>query len=125
MDIKKSTLYKAIVTLLKNKKNVESTKPRINEKIVHDMDQFDPDGKKRKLHKGIPWSSEEAEQEAWDHVVYCVKKAGIGQFINRKFKSYEKTVDLNLCQKRRKFKKISKEEINKKYKNDYKIGEIK
>ncbi len=146
MDIKKSLLYKAISKVLskeklvkvmgeinekeviitchdKHDKKLVPTKPRTNEKIIHDIEELDPKGEIRKLHKGIPWSSDEEEKESWGHMISYTKIAGVARFIERRSRPYEKTVNINSCQKRRKFKKMSQKKIDKKYKNYYKVGE--
>jgi len=123
MDNKKSILYKAVYPITQGE-NVKCIKPTINEKIVYNMEDVDEYGKNRKLHKEIPWSSEEVEQDSWKSVEYYVEKVGIGRFTKRRFRPYERGTNVNLSQKRRKFKKISQEEINKKYESNYKIKKL-
>lgn len=135
MDIRKSQEYKALRKVVKKEileaitgikeemvicgecgEGVKPTIPRINEHILHDIDELDPDGKIRKLHKGKPWDSKEEEEESWRHFVSYVKKAGVPVFNKRQSRPYQKTSDINLCQNRRKHKKTIKNNGN------YKIG---
>ena len=130
MDVKKSLCYKAIAPLVTRDEmmilschngTVKPLRPRINEKMVHDMEEFDPNGDIRKLHKGIPWTDEETEQKSWREVEYYVKKVGVRRFVEHKSRPYEKTANLNLCQRRRKFRKRSKEDIDEQYESNYRI----
>lgn len=137
MDIRKSQEYKALRKVVKKEileaitgikeewvicgdgEKVEPTKPRINEYIIHDIDELDPDGKIRKLHKGKPWDSEEEEEISWQYFVKYVKKAGVPVFNKKKSRPYQKTSNMNLCQNRRKDRKTIKNN------GKYKVGEKK
>ena len=134
MDIRKSQEYKALRKVLKkdvlekltgviddmemvvssHTLNLTPTKPRINEHIIHDMYELDHNGDIRKLHKDISWDSEEDEEESWKYFVAYVEKVGVARFNKRRFRPYEKTSNLNLCQRRRKDRKTIKS--NGKYK---------
>jgi len=134
MDIRRSQEYKALRKVLKKEileavtgikeemvisgeYEVKPTKPRINEHIIHDINELDPDGRIRRLHKGKPWDSEEEEEESWQHFIEYVKKAGVPVFNKRGSRPYQKTSNINLCQNRRKHKKIIKNN------GKYRLGE--
>ena len=133
MDIRKSQEYRDLRKVVKKEileevtgikeemvicgecgEGVEPTKPRIIEHIIHDIDELDPAGKIRELHKGKPWESEEEEEESWQHFVKYVEKAGVPVFNTRRSRPYQKTSDINLCTKQRRHKKTIKN--NGKYK---------
>jgi len=98
------------------------TKPRTNEKIIYDIDEYNKGGRNRKLHQGIPWSSEEAEEASWKSVEHYIKKAGVGRFIKKRSRPYQKSFSFRLCQKRSNFRKLSIEEQNKGFESNYKVG---
>lgn len=136
MDIRKSQEYKALKKVLKREvleaitgikeeivisggygEKVKPIKPRINEHIIHDIDELDPDGEMRKRHKVGPWDSEEDEEKSWRNFVVYVEKAGVPVFDKRQSRPYQKTSNINLCQNRRKHKKTIKNN------GGYKVGE--
>jgi hypothetical protein len=137
MDIKESLVYKAVEPLVTKKEIVVSksetinrvypTEPRENDKIIRTIKELDDSdlrsGRIRKLYQGADWSSEEAEQEGWRTVIHLVNNAGVDRFNSKRWRPYSRTPDMNLCLKRRKFKKIDQEEIKKQFECNYQIGE--
>lgn len=128
MEIIKIIRYKAIEPL--NKEEIvcdhilSPIELRSNEEVVYNLEEFDPKGKIRELYKykDNSWSSEESEQKAWEKVKYSVIESGVARFITQRFRSYEKTPNMNLCQRRRKFRKMSDERICQEYKCNYQVG---
>jgi hypothetical protein len=103
---------------------LEQTKLRENEKNIFDIKELDPDGHIRKLHKGVPWSSDEAEEESWGHFKKYVERVGVPRFLERRLRPRKKTSNnMKLCLNRSKFKRRSQEQINKLFKSNYKVGD--
>lgn len=128
MDIKESLWHKALSPYVKKGEDdgivlsyhsgeINPTKPGENRKVVHTMEEFDPDGRVKKFHEGLEWTDEETEEESWKAIIRYVEKAGVEQFVKRRGRPYTRNADFNLSQKRRRFSKLSREEVEEKFGN--------